>query len=378
VTVRPAEPSAGSVSLDNGCRLVPNDPNGTPGQRTVYLLNPGRHLDDEATWTALRDADAVPLALSQTAQLASTRFCEGRELAAAATGAAWIGVLRVDVDHLGRLFTVGLPPEKRSFARLSALSRRLNRFFKVHLDEICAGRLAGMEPHRFLPEASAGARSVSVIHAGGDEVCLVGAWDDVTELAADIAWTFGRYIGQNPDVTLSGGLAMGPPERPLYLLARWAAEAEDVAKHAGRGRFTPFHAANQSESEGDPLGASQAAFPWPDVYHRWLPLVRALAAFGELAERSDGKKRLQWAHVSRGFLYRLREIVATAPSRKQWPPLHFFSTLVREVRSFRPSRPAAWQELMVRLQDPQNFPYLPAALEFVDLLTQGEAGDKTR
>ncbi|HYF96293.1 MAG TPA: type III-A CRISPR-associated protein Cas10/Csm1 [Symbiobacteriaceae bacterium] len=61
------------------------------------------------------------------------------DLAKAAVGKDLIGVLRMDVDRLGQLFSGGLPQGYRDFARTAGLSGALTRFFKLHINSICEG-----------------------------------------------------------------------------------------------------------------------------------------------------------------------------------------------------------------------------------------------
>ncbi|MGB7510564.1 MAG: hypothetical protein WBP54_04655, partial [Pelodictyon phaeoclathratiforme] len=57
-------------------------------------------------------------------------------LASSSCGADLIGALRMDVDDMGVMFS-----EINAFPGLSAKSRMLNIFFKVYLNQICAGNL---------------------------------------------------------------------------------------------------------------------------------------------------------------------------------------------------------------------------------------------
>ena len=59
---------------------------------------------------------------------------------------------------------------------------------------------------------------------------IVGAWDDVTELAFDINTCFREFSCYNPKVTLSAGVTLNKPKYPLYQMARTAKDAEAVAK----------------------------------------------------------------------------------------------------------------------------------------------------
>ena len=158
-------------------------------------------------------------------------------LAKAARGIELIGCLRMDVDDFGDLFSGELV--KSGVAALSNLSRSMNLFFKGYLNEICGMNLGGLsaEDHPDSPLDITGKKAfktdyryVSIVYAGGDDLFIVGAWDDVTELAFDINTCFREFSCSNPKVHLSAGVTLHKPKFPLYQMARMAKNAEEVAK----------------------------------------------------------------------------------------------------------------------------------------------------
>ncbi|NTW89082.1 MAG: hypothetical protein HGB26_08220, partial [Desulfobulbaceae bacterium] len=146
-------------------------------------------------------------------------------LAASACGADLIGALRMDVDNLGDMFS-----KIENMAMLSTHSRMLNLFFKVYLNKICGCRNTDILDKEKAKDRDWGkpGRNVSVIYSGGDDLFIVGAWDDAIELAFDIQHKFEQFThGQR----ISGGLTVHKPKFPLYQMAQWSAEAESFAKH---------------------------------------------------------------------------------------------------------------------------------------------------
>jgi CRISPR-associated protein Csm1 len=138
-------------------------------------------------------------------------------LAASATGVPYLGLLRMDVDGLGRVFTEGLG-ESATLSRVASLSRSLRFFFEGSLRSLVQAREGGSGQEL---------RSVGVIYAGGDDFFLVGPWSELPGLARAIRRAFGAYCADNPRVTISGGLAVADPHYPLYQLADLAKEALD-------------------------------------------------------------------------------------------------------------------------------------------------------
>ncbi|ABL66062.1 type III-A CRISPR-associated protein Cas10/Csm1 [Chlorobium phaeobacteroides] len=164
-------------------------------------------------------------------------------LAASSCGADLIGALRMDVDDMGNLFSsIG------SLTELSAKSRMLNLFFKVYLNQICAANLGGgfsytdIAKKNYSVKNSHGdiGRNVSVIYAGGDDLFILGAWDETTELAFDIQRCFSLFTGETLNkekktvvegLGISGGLTLHQPKFPLYQMAQKSGEAEHGAKN---------------------------------------------------------------------------------------------------------------------------------------------------
>ena len=136
-----------------------------------------------------------------------------------------LGVLRMDVDNLGQLFISGFAEGQRVFARYATLSRTLDFFFKGYLNTIWN------ESERFRS-------NTFILYSGGDDLFIVGKWDVVIELAARIRQEFGRYTGQHPGLTLSGGVAVVGARFPIAKAAGLADEAEKRAKNH-RWQATP-------------------------------------------------------------------------------------------------------------------------------------------
>lgn len=142
------------------------------------------------------------------------------DLAETADGVKWLGVLRMDVDDLGKVFRTGLG-EWATLARMSTLSESLRLFFEAWVPQVC-GRYNRLQ--------QGGKDRVYLIYAGGDDLFVVGAWSALPELARQIRADFRDFVGGS-HVTLSGGIAIEHRKYPLYQLADDGKKAlEDQAK----------------------------------------------------------------------------------------------------------------------------------------------------
>lgn len=175
-------------------------------------------------------AQATPLTVDAKAR-DGRRVAELSELACRGVGVARLGFLRADVDNLGTIIRDGLTTGGKdggTLARRLALSYALRLFFEGHLGTRCGARNpvaragSGVE--------TSGVDRLYLIYSGGDDLFLTGAWDTVAETARDIAKALQDYVGENPAVHLSAGLAVVDDKYPVRAAAEDAGEALDTAK----------------------------------------------------------------------------------------------------------------------------------------------------
>lgn len=153
-----------------------------------------------------------------------------------------VGYLRMDVDRLGRIFAEGLR-KHQNLPRLASLSRQMTYFFKVYLNSLAKKRDQNFfqplgSPVKSLSESDR--KNLLFIYAGGDDLFISGAWNEVVEFAFDIYQSFRSYTGYNPDITLSGGISLAGAKFPLYQAASESGEAEELAKGNGRDSLGLF------------------------------------------------------------------------------------------------------------------------------------------
>lgn len=125
-----------------------------------------------------------------------------------------MGVLRMDVDNLGNVFQRGIDPSKATLSRYAALSRSFDFFFSGYLNTIW---------RETKPEQS------FIVYSGGDDVFIVGSWDVAIMIAECIKLDFTEYSCENPNLSLSGGIAI---LRPKYPIMKGAGESDTEEKNA--------------------------------------------------------------------------------------------------------------------------------------------------
>ena len=281
-----------------------------------------------------------------------------KELARRAVGADRLAVLRADVDNLGRLISRGIHRGEYTFSRMASVSRLLNLFFKLGVNGLCRGRIEGGEPVGVVKRG--GERNLAVVYSGGDDLFIAGAYDEVLELAFDISRAFRRFVGGNPDVTLSGGIVIFPEGYPIHLIAESAREAEEEAKGYRGGRKNAISLLYNAIRE-----PSSRVFGW-DEAEKLLHMVELFAReFGSV----KGNRLHLHERIPRGLLFRILEI---ARFWEEEGKLYLPRAAWLIARARPPEgKEEAWEEFRRWLLDPENARHFRAFATWLILLTRG-------
>lgn len=126
------------------------------------------------------------------------------------------GILRGDVDNLGRIFREGLA--NPTLSRISNLSNLMVFFFSGKMNRICKSY----------------EKYVYGVYSGGDDFFIIGSWNILPELAMKIYQSFTDFTGGNPSITLSSAISIAPSvSYPVYRMAEIT--AEELENKAKRG-----------------------------------------------------------------------------------------------------------------------------------------------
>lgn len=152
-------------------------------------------------------------------------FCK---LSALSTGIKKIAVLRADVDNLGNTFVNGFDKKHGSLIRSAVLSRQLSLFFKGYINQILNN-----PQKRYLPYDEKVIKddlplAVTIVYSGGDDVFLVGAWNEVIESFINIREAFRKFTQET--LSISGGIGIYHDAYPISVIAKEVASLEDCSK----------------------------------------------------------------------------------------------------------------------------------------------------
>ncbi len=229
---KPIETEPGSIEntlAAFGAGLELFDKKGIPLSEKSLIPEPERFIlwetDDPASdWhPPVADRPCVTWRRYMLNRIPRATFDEMQE--AIPAGIKRLGVLRMDVDNLGSLFKDGFGKGEKSiatFSRISTLSFQMSLFFEGYLKKIC-------EKYQ----------NIYSVYSGGDDLFLIGPWQEITRLAPAIRQKFNQYTCENPDFHISGGMAFIHGKYPVIQAAKAAGDAEEKAKSKeGKNAFT--------------------------------------------------------------------------------------------------------------------------------------------
>lgn len=151
------------------------------------------------------------------------------EMALRSEGIKRIGVLRADVDNLGMAFVSGFNNESNNnryvtLSRTSTLSRQLSLFFKLYINSI----LDNGEYSLLNSDKKKKSRDAVICYSGGDDLFIVGAWNDIIEASVDIKNKFEKFT--EGTLSLSAGIGIYNHDYPISVIADEVADMESKSK----------------------------------------------------------------------------------------------------------------------------------------------------
>lgn len=230
------------------------------------------------------------------------------EYADVSEGVKRIAVLRADVDNLGHAFVAGFENEQTknryvTLSRTATLSRQLSLFFKLHINKILK------EPEFSLNGEKPKERNATIVYSGGDDLFIVGAWNEVIELAVDIQRRFAKYTENT--LTLSAGIGIYHHGYPISAMAGEVADLEEESKNMpGKNAVTLFEdgETHQIIIKGEKKEISDGTYTWDEfetkVIEEKFTLIR------DFFDASEDR--------GKAFLYHLLELL-----RKQEDRINF-------------------------------------------------------
>jgi CRISPR-associated protein Csm1 len=242
------------------------------------------------------------------------------EMEAKSCGIRRLAAMRADVDNLGSVFSGGLDKKYATLSRYAALSRNLSMFFKWYINKFCKGDLSGegtvspenfrLDPFTSLRPDYKG-RNMAIVYSGGDDVFVVGAWNDVMEFALDLKHAFELFTCEK--LTFSAGIGFFGRSFPVSQMAKLTGDLEKQAKNnPGKNSVSLFGKDKtvNPTSSADNSGITGHTYSWEEFENGVFDKVKFFLKYFNITERDKNKLT-----VSKAFLYRLLKLLESGSDK---------------------------------------------------------------
>ncbi len=225
------------------------------------------------------------------------------EFAESSQGINRVGILRADVDNLGHAFVSGFKNSENddkylTISRTATLSRQLSLFFKLHINKI-------LENPKFtfdgVPKEK---RNITIVYSGGDDVFVVGAWNEIIEFAIDLRDAFDKYA--EGTLSISAGIGLYDDSYPVSV------SAVEVENMVDRSKELPEKNAVTLLEDGyfhDGDKISDGTYKWTELKENVIgEKLDEIIKYFEVVKNQHGN----------ALLYRILELI-----RNQNEPINF-------------------------------------------------------
>ena len=210
------------------------------------------------------------------------------EIALRSNGNNKLAMFKSDIDNLGLVFSSSLG-EQMSFSRYADLSYQLHYFFSAYYAWF-------VRTHNYSQNGKSIPYSdvIYTVFSGGDDLCILGAWDAVLHFASDFEAELRKFTNNNPSLTLSGGIVLSSCGVPVRNIAANAEENLETSK----GRM------ENGKTVKNAVTVFETTLSWSE-YKQCLENERKLESL------------LQDGTLSMGVVYNLIDFAARAEKVKQ-------------------------------------------------------------
>jgi len=141
-------------------------------------------------------------------------------------GTEALGVLKADVDNLAMIMGCGLDKQKRfTVSRIATLSRQIHYFFALYLPNLLQNEF----------------KNIYTVFAGGDDLFLIGPWNEIYDLSVRLKNEFKQYVCNNDKIHFSAGIVLQKSHVPIDILAESSENSLKKSKTNDKNQITMFN-----------------------------------------------------------------------------------------------------------------------------------------
>jgi len=197
---------------------------------------------------------------------------EFQELAEEST-ARRLACLQADIDHLGEIFKEGL--KVKTLSRMSTLSRLLTYFFKYRVRKLIEGK------------------NVVLGYSGGDDLFILGGWEDILQFAYEMQMEFRRFTGNNEKITYTASFVVFNEKESISKVKEIADQAEGYGKKSGRNCLVLSHGIRKKFENRRAILEKTQHVSWEEFTQKTYKIYEELSRLANSVDRSVIRKALE-------------------------------------------------------------------------------------
>ena len=250
------------------------------------------------------------------------------KIAEMSKGTKLLGIFKADVDYLGSIFSIGIEP-KKTISRISSLSDNLDLFFSGYLNRICKDIAQNWhsDPSNQSPLKGKVDGLFYIVYSGGDDLFIIGPWDQSLELAQRLNSEFRKYACRNDNLTLSSAILLVKPHFPIQRFSQLVNQKLRLSKSDAdkKDKIKPYEK-NRKPYEKNRITVFNETVVWQDTTQSFEELF----TFGKDLVRYVEENQVPRTFIH--FLLRLynQYLEENREEKPLWTP-KFFYALARRV-----------------------------------------------
>ncbi|SES90760.1 type III-A CRISPR-associated protein Cas10/Csm1 [Anaerobranca gottschalkii] len=137
------------------------------------------------------------------------------EISLMSKGDSKLGLLKLDVDNLGKIFLQGFG-ENSSISRIASLSRMLALFFQGYIN--------------YLVKEKGWEKNLYIVFSGGDDTFVIGSWNIVLDFYEQFYRDFKKFVCDHSEVNFSAAINIFRYDYPVIMSSQIVEESLNRAK----------------------------------------------------------------------------------------------------------------------------------------------------
>ena len=199
-------------------------------------------------------------------------------------------VMKGDVDNLGYIISRGWQKDDSgnpicSITEYSTLSFMLDYFFSAYLPALIKKQYQD---------------SIYTIYSGGDDFCLIGAYEKVIAFASELNEKFNEFCAKNPDIHFSAAITLAHSKEPIkFSINSTELRLKDAKAEADKNSLHLYETIVKWNKLPDLLDFASKLKRWLDQEELTLQFLYRLLTYHQMYLETLNKENVNY----RNFLY---------------------------------------------------------------------------